>query len=353
MRTPLILAAIGFAALHCNCGGGTTGHDAGPSGDSGQTDGATEADAGFGPPIPGLGVSLDQLDFFLDGRRGILVWVNAGGQIEMLDFRSGSPQVVTLVSDPDSVNPLISPDGTRVVYSQGLPNGPKTIKVKPLQPTASAQIVGLGDIGFWHFGSGGEHVVYCDWSDKLQNGADGETFRQQLVTGGVALDGTAEAIHDRAMDGGPNASLTWLGQVYDKLWAHDLANDVDYPTAKFFQLDGTAADHQSCNGSMAPDSSAQLMTLVIPHDWVRIYAYDSVDDRFEERSRFELPPGMVEWEFPEWSTDPGFFTAVLRKSDYRNRLFLLKVQPGDVVPDRVEITDDTADVSYGHLWLAP
>ena len=59
---------------------------------------------------------------------------------------------------------------------------------------------------------------------------------------------------------------------------------------------------------MAPDDSARLMALVIPHDWIRIYSHITASDRFEETSRFNLPEGMVEWEFPEWSTDPGYLT---------------------------------------------
>jgi len=317
-------------------------------------DAFVESDAGYGPAISGLGVSLDHLLDFFGDRRGVLVWVNAGGQIEMLDFRGDDPSVVTLVSSPDSVNPIISPDGTRLVYSQGMPNGPKQVLVRTLDPQDPSQLVGIGDIGYWHVDSGGdEHIVYCDWSVKTENGADGESHSQKLVTGSTDLDGSAVVIHDRAMDAGPNADLTWLGQVYNNLWAYDLANSVDYPTSSFFLQDGAAADHQTCNGSMAPDGSARLMALVIPHDWIRVYSYDSTGDRFNETSRYNLPDGMVEWEFPEWSSDPDFFSAVLMASDYRKRLFVVKAAAGELVPERVEITDDTANVTYSHLWLAP
>jgi hypothetical protein len=62
---------------------------------------------------------------------------------------------------------------------------------------------------------------------------------------------------------------------------------------------------------------------------------------------------MAEWEFPEWSTHPEYFTAVLRAPDLKNRLFLAKVSTGETVPDLLELTDEGGDVSYSHLYVEP
>jgi len=303
------------------------------------------------PPIEGLGVSLGELLEFLGGRRGVLVWVDAGSQIRVLDFRQAEPQVLLLSSELDCINPLISPDGSRVVYSQGLPNGTKNIFVSDL--TGATQLIASGDVGYWQVSGDQENIIWCDWSAKDENGADGKTYQQKLVTGGLAVDGPAVEIHERAMDGGPNADLTWLGQVYGNLWAHNLASGTDYPTEKFRLLSGDMADHQSCNGSMAPDGSGRLMCLVIPHDYVRVFSYTGASDEFQVSAEYNLPSGMVEWEFPEWSTEVGYFTAVLRASDLQNRLFIVKHAEGRLVPEVLEISGEQKGVTYSHLYLEP
>ncbi len=302
--------------------------------------------------VPGLGVSVEEIKHFLGGGTGILVWVDAAGRIQMLDFRGADPQVKALGEQMDCLNPIISPDGTRVVYSQGPANGPKTIFAMDLSG-GEPQRIATGDVGYWHFDSGNEYVVYCDWSDKDQNGAGGKTYSQQLTTGTTDLDGDPVELCDRAMDAGPNQDLSWLGQVYGNLWAYNLTTSTEYPTEKFLLQDGSPADHQTCNGSMSPDNTARLMCLVIPHDFVRIFTHDSGTGNFTETSRFTLPAGMAEWEFPEWSTHPDYFTAVLRASDMKNRLFLAKVSSGETVPDLLELTDEGGNVSYSHLYVEP
>jgi len=302
--------------------------------------------------VPGLGVSVEEIKEFLGGKSGVLVWVDAAGRIQSLDFRGADPRVTTLGEQMDCLNPIISPDGTRVIYSQGPANGPKTIFVRNLSGGDPTR-VGVGDIGYFSFTGGEEHIVFCDWSDKDQNGAGGKTWRQKLVTGTIDPDGDPVELCDRAMDAGPNQDTSWLGQVYGNLIAYDVAASTEYPTEKFFLQDASPADHQTCNGSMAPDSTGRLMCLVIPHDFIRIFTWDSGTDAFLETSRFTLPSGMAEWEFPEWSTHPDYFTAVLRASDLKNRLFLAKVSTGETVPDLLELTDEGGDVSYSHLFVEP
>jgi hypothetical protein len=298
--------------------------------------------------IPGLGVSAPELRDFLGGKNGVLAWVDGGGRINILDFRGAGPQVTLLSEEMDCVNPIISPDGTRVVYSRGPANGPKTIYLRSISG-GDAVRVAVGDVGYFN----GESIVYCDWSEKDQNGADGKTWRQALVAGTTDLDGDPVEICAKAMAAGPNADATWLGQVYANLGAYNAATSTEYPTESFFLIGGAVADHQTCNGSMAPDQSARLMCLVIPHDYVRIFSYESAGDTFQETSRFLLPAGMAEWEFPEWSTQPDYFTAVLRAADLKNRLFVVKVAEGELVPEVLELTDEGGDVSYSHLYVEP
>jgi len=305
------------------------------------------------PPIEGLAVSAAALRSFVGDRNGVLVWVDAGGRISALDFREAEPEVRIISSDIDSLNPLVSPDGTRVVYSQGMPNGPKRIFLRSLSG-GPAQQIATGDVGYWHIpGAGEEAIVYCDWSSRQDNGAGGMTYKQALVPGEITADGLPETLVGRAMDAGPNAHLTWLGHVYNNLWAYDLRTGTEYSYEQFFLFDDAVADHQTCNGSMAPDGSARMMSLVIPHIYVRIFGHDAGADVFRETSRFEPPPGMEEWEFPEWSTHPDFATAALHPGDLNLRLFVLKVADGTVVPEMLQITGEDASVTYSHLYLEP
>lgn len=305
-----------------------------------------------GPPIPGLAVSLRELEQFLGGRRGVLTWVDGGGVAQLLDFRGDQPEVVPLSDDLSVINPIISPDGTRVVYAQGQANGPKFLWLRSLTGDDAVQL-GTGDVAYWAEVGGDEVIIHSDWSDKQHNGADGDTYQRVVQPGTTTLIGEPVVIHDRAMDAGPNRGATWMGQVYENLWAYDAVNQIEYPSESFFLMEGEPALHQVCNGSMAPDESARLMTLVIPHDWIRVFTHVVAEDRFEESSRFQLPPGKVEWEFPEWSTDPGFFSAILITADRKSRLYLGKLAEGDQVPELLEITGDGQSVSYSHLYVAP
>jgi Tol biopolymer transport system component len=69
------------------------------------------------------------------------------------------------------INPLISPDGTRVVYSSGFATGSKSIFVRDLAVNSTPVWVGSGDIGFWSASVGGDQIVYSDWSAKNKNGS--------------------------------------------------------------------------------------------------------------------------------------------------------------------------------------
>ncbi len=307
----------------------------------------------LGPPIDDLDVSVAELKAFLDGRGGKVVWVDAGRQVRLLDFTGPSARVELLSTDVDCVNPIISPDGTRVVYSTGNPGGTKILSVRNLDGSGDAETLGTGDVGYWVQDTSGDFIVYADWSDKNDNGASGNTYLQKLVTGGTTRDGGATLLHDRAMDGGVNADMSWLGQVYGQMYAYDVSHQVEYSYNDFVLLDGAVADHQTCNGSMAPDSSARLMLLVIPHDWVRIFSFVPGASRFEETSRFVLPERHSEWEFPDWSTDPAYFTAVLRQGGANLRLHLAKVAAGEVVPEVLAVTPWDQNVTYSHLWVAP
>jgi len=300
--------------------------------------------------IDGLVVSEADLRAFLGGKGGVLVWVE-GGQMWKLEFRNTPAVLETVSAETGCVSPLISPDGTRLVYSLGNPSGEKIINARELA-TSTSETIGNGDIGFWSFTGGTEAIVYCDWSTKAENGADGQTYLRALDPGTVTPAGAATVLHTRAMDAGPNGDHTWLGQVYDNLWAYDVGGDREYSMTEFFLQDGVVADHQTCNGSMAPDGTGRLMTLVIPHDWVRIFSYESAGDRFVETSRFQLPPGVPEWEFPDWSTDIGFFTAGIG-SVGALRLTVVKVADGDLVPEVLQITGADRPVTYSHMWVEP
>ena len=68
-----------------------------------------------------------------------------------------------------------------------------------------------------------------------------------------------------------------------------------------------------------------------------------------------LPEGLAEWEYPEWSTDAGFFTAILMKSDRKHRLVIVKVAEGELVPQTLEISAEPMmapdGITYSHLYL--
>lgn len=349
MRQPVFLfwAFLATAIGLCACQGGDGGGSLKDTDTLTETDSSTE-DA---PDVDTEVASPEDVRSFLGGRGGVLAYVDSGGRVQILDYREAAPAAGPLTNDPDCVNPIVSRDGTRVVYSQGPASGPKIIKVADIA-TGESAVVATGDLGYWAVRGDEELIVYCDWSDKARNGADGKTYEVALVAGSVEVAGTPVVIHGSAMDAGPSGDLRWLGQVYNNVSAYNTQTKVEYPTDKFALLDGSAADHQTCNGSMSPDDSGAIMLLAIPHDFIRIFTYASEADRFEETSEINLPGNMAEWEYPEWSTHPGYFTAVLRGSDLKNSIYLVRIEGGSSVPDAVKLVDDD-HASYSHLWIEP
>ncbi len=329
---------LGLLSLGLACGSSTSSEVSG-----------VEADAG--PPIPGARVSAAALRSFLGGKAGVLIWVS-DGKLRVLDFRGDAPEIRTLSEELDAVNPLLSPDGTRLVHSQGNPNGPKFVLVRRLDGGPATRL-GIADIGYWHLEAGEESIVYADWSNKDQDGAGGNTYRQRLIPSSVEFLGERELLHDRAMDAGPNRTLGWLGQVYGQMIAYHLESKKEYGPDRFFLRDGARASHQTCNGSMAPDDSARLMVLVIPHDNIRVFSHQPSTDTFRETARYVMPAGELEWEFPEWSTHPDFFTTVLRSKDLENHLMLVKHQEGESTPKMLEIVGKEENATYSHLHVEP
>jgi hypothetical protein len=86
---------------------------------------------------------------------------------------------------------------------------------------------------------------------------------------------------------------------------------------------------------------------------VRIFTHDAPSDRFVETSRFELPAGQMEWEYPEWSTHLEYFTAVLQPGTLQFSLYAVRIEPGDLAPQVLRITPEGSSVSYSHLWVQP
>ncbi len=307
-----------------------------------------------GPAVAGTSVKASAGDVrsFLGGNSGKLVYSdeNDGGKCYWIDLNDMS--VHKLSDDGDCKEPLISPDGSRVVY--GLYQTPDKYNcsgvntanayIRQLSGGSRSQVGGAAISGKQAFaphwwidpGNGSEHIVFMDAYCKDKQTASGlATWTQKIVSNQAS--GNPVRILKHAFDGGLSKDGKRVGEAYYYLY---LAQTMDLGGGDGSSI-GSRLDggKQCCNASMSPDNQYRIMHLRIDHEGCDIR--DGSDKKIRTISK---PSGATEMQNPEFSTHPGYstFTAQFGSNYY---IYLANTATGA----NLKIAE--GDFGNPHLWV--
>ncbi|MFC1654529.1 Ig-like domain-containing protein [Myxococcota bacterium] len=298
--------------------------------------------------------SASDVGNFLGGRTGKLVYVdnNDSGKCYWIDLSDMS--VHKLSDDTNVSEPLLSPDGSRVVY--GLYNiiskwpgessdNEGDAYIRSLGGGSRSQVAGGSVAGKQAFAphwwvdpaNGNEYIVYMDYYEKDTQGSSGRgTWKQRIISNQPS--GNPVKILNHAFDGGLSKDGQRIGEAYHYLHmarTSDLGggNGDDISS----RLDG---GNQCCNASMSPDNQYHIMHLRIDHGGCNIR--DANDNEIQVILK---PSSATEMQNPEFSTDPGYstFTAQFGSSYY---MYIANTQTGA----NLKIAEGNFGVP--HLWVA-
>ncbi|HUU02760.1 MAG TPA: Ig-like domain-containing protein [Myxococcota bacterium] len=298
--------------------------------------------------------SQPEVDAFLGGHGGKLVYVdhNDGDKVYWIDFSDMSAH--KLSDDGGCSDPLISPDGTRVVY--GIYNiiskwpgesadNEGDAYVRALSGGTRTHVAGAALTGKQSFAphwwvdpaSGDEYIVSMDYYEKDTQGASGRaTWKQKLDNNQPS--GNPVKILEHAFDGGLSRDGTRIGEAYHYLY---MAHTMDLGGGDGATISGRMdGGNQCCNASMSPDNNYYIMHLRIDHTGCNIR--DESDNPIQTIWK---PDGADEMQNPEFSSDPGFstFTALFGTSYY---MYIADTQTGD----NLKIAE--GNFAVPHLWVA-
>ena len=266
-----------------------------------------------------------------------------GSSLFILVYQRGStyPSVIEYPDDDQykSFNPLISPDGTAVLYNQSFRATDMFIlKIGDETPKQ----IGFGANPHWYYDqeTNKKYVVFraenAMYDDVPQ---PGKTFLQEIDAEFNPVS-EPEQIANNGYGGGISADGRFL------VTAFKLPCILDRKTGRFSAPWGTVLhqpDHtnQCCCPSIAPDNSGRFMVLRWPHNRFSISDFTG-----NTRIHFEKPRDYLEWQTPEWSTDIDFCTAAAMNDQMIYDLFMVRIAD----QQHLQITSDGGYV-HGHLWV--
>lgn len=280
-------------------------------------------------------LDLAPLRALLDGRPARLVARDHlnGDKIFALDVDSGV--LFTLNDDLAAESPLLSPDGTRVVYQQG-----GSVYIAPFDGTARTLVTAGYDPHWWVAPQGDEWIYYTTRGDDLNGertcyypGCHGiETRRVRL------RDQVDEFVLAWKGNGGLSRDGTHLGAGEATMIIFDLVANQQY-----FVNEGRNA----CNPSMSPDNRYFLMHLTGTHQFFLFR-----DQQDNVVWQIKKPIDAEQWIEPEWSTDVDFATAASGESNGRASLCVVKISTSEYI--RVlDARSELHNWSQPHLWVGP
>jgi uncharacterized protein (TIGR03382 family) len=277
---------------------------------------------------------FDDLKVLLGGKNGKIVAHDQTDGNKIYLFDTADRSFAKLSEDIECYQPLISPDGTRVVYDRG-----GKVNIRPLDGSAAAQIVDGYDGHWWVDDNDDEWIYYTtigDFPDDTarkvwypNNGKGIQTHRIRL------RDNLDEFVFDWKCSAGPSRDGTHLGAAYSTMIIFEVATGTAYVVN---------GGNQGCNGSMSPDNRYYLMHLELPHT---TFCYRDRDDN--RVWYIDCPAGTEEWQNPEFSTHPDFATATAKEDSGRYSVWVVKISTKEMI--KVLDVADGSNWEEPHLWV--
>ena len=266
-----------------------------------------------------------------------------GSSLFLLDYDPGKPHP-TVHEYPDdpiykSFNPLLSPDGSRILYNHTF--DATDMQILPVDGGPPVKIAeGANPRWCRDETSGNIYVVYRTRNAMFQNvPQDGLTFRVQIGPDNQPV-GEPEMVAAHGFGGGMSTNGRYLCSAFL------LTVAMDRHTGAISAPFGTVLcepDHenQCCRPSIAPDASGRMMVLRAPHSRFTTMGWDG-----SGLNHFPIPDGVVEWQTPEWSTHPDFATGSVMNNEFIYDIVLVRL----VDKKYLQITTEGGYV-HAHMWV--
>jgi hypothetical protein len=266
-----------------------------------------------------------------------------GSSIYILDYVRGSKcaKVIEYPEEPQyvSFNPLLSPDGTRILYNQTF--NATDIFVLPVGEEEPFR-VGFGANPHWYVdqNTGKTYIVYRDANGMYHDVPQpGKTYVVELNKKNEPVGGPV-LISTNGFGGGISTDGRYLCTAFLLPCILDRQNgrlSAPWGTIRH-EPDYT---NQCCCPSIAPDDSGRFMVLRWPHSRFSISDFTG-----NTRINFPTPEGYEEWQTPEWSTHIDFCTAAAMNNQLIYDLFIIRITNKQYL----QITKNGGYV-HGHLWV--
>jgi len=303
---------------------------------------------------PGIIPSANDVRSFLGGQEALIVWLHDDGTDQSVWKISTTSWTPSKVDDGGAVtsttagarSPLISPDGTRVVFA----TASGTMKIVQLSDGALLSVLPVqGWAPHWYIDtadSNEECIVYITKDDWNGTSDGGNTVKRRLSDG---LTTTLWA--GRAMDAGLTRDGRFLGEAYYYNYTVDFGSGVGViDNWDWYKIGATNSnEYRTCNGSMSPELGPywRMMSLTLPHSHFAIYRYDAAKGRFALEVEHLRPDPWGEWDETEWSNHPDFVTAIACNIGGDQYVYLASTVNGGVPAGQLRLTN--TDSSFPHM----
>ncbi|MBW1809883.1 MAG: hypothetical protein JRJ87_16930 [Deltaproteobacteria bacterium] len=298
--------------------------------------------------------TAQEVSDFLGGRSGRLVYIdkNENDKVYWIDLSDMS--VSELSGDVAVSEPLISPDGTRVVYGVNniiskwpgeSSNNEGDSFVRLFSGGSRTHVAGSAVAGKQAFSphwwidpaNGDEYIVYMDYYEKDTQASSGRATWKQLIVDNQPV-GNPIKILEHAFDGGLSKDGTRVSEAYHYLhMAHTSDLGGGNGSTISSRMDG---GNQCCNASMSPDNNYYVMHLRIDHEGCNVR-----DENDNLVTTIYKPSGAAEMQNPEYSTHSNYstFTAEFGSNYY---IYIANVVSG------ASLKIAEGNFAVPHLWIA-
>lgn len=275
-------------------------------------------------------------------------WLDQQGAFAIWAFDTRAGKERQIVPQGRNYNPLITPDGGRIVYTTGIPGwqGPSTkIRVVNWDGTGDREV--CDGYGEW---------VWCDqqtgtiWVYYAEDRRDFENIWR------VQLDKTdvKEKLYDGRVTN--RFSVSADGTRAGGEFPHPNAGMLDLRT----KVLNTKSFRHGCNTYLAPDNSYRMYVMLGSHDTIIMY-----HDLYTSNAINVMPPGLkakadggrgVMWN-PKWASDARHLSIAgpfgNLNADQAD-IWLAQFAPGHTaIAKWVQVTNSPAMDTYAHVWIDP
>jgi uncharacterized protein (TIGR02171 family) len=313
---------------------------------------------------------IDDLRNFTGSLQVRLVFVNVMKDIRVLnyvDFALAHPFIFQFTDQTNVYNPTISPDGRYVAYSTGPEGlgGEALLYVRKLDSPDTPAVklsISQGFVPRWWINrsTGDTCLIFTNSavSDDNATWTSSKTFLVKMG-GGQQVGQPSEIVSDGSFHDGLSFDGRYIVTGFTKLLMKNLQdNEVRQLFLPPLNGKDSAGSTQACNVSICPDSAHPDQCMFLDfgdsrpsaltgsaygvHQYIFVSGFSG-----QVSSWFKCPDGEDQWDFPEWSTDPGFAAATVRNaSDQSHAIYAI-----DIRQNKYQTVVEGDELEHPYIWI--